>query len=164
MRRQWQTWDALVPNPLPPAGEGGSYVTLQPNPLRAGAGLWSGRDALTRSAFGAAVARRDVLFLGIRGRRLLDHGAHQIAIRSDPVGDDDPLGAVPLLEFDRAAAFMVQARHLERLHEACRAELLETRFGDGEVLEAPADLLAGQRLLAVLLLRLADRLDGQDAV
>ena len=72
--------------------------------------------------------------------------------------------AVPLLELDRAAALVVGAGHLERLHEAGGAELLQPRLGDVEVLDAPADLLGRQRLLAVLLLRLADRLDGDDAV
>ena len=42
---------------------------------------------------------------------------------------DLPLLAVPLLELHRAAAFVVGAGHLERLHEAGRAELLQPRFG-----------------------------------
>ena len=65
--------------------------------------------------------------------------------------------AVPLQELDRAAALVVQARHLERLHQAGRAELLQALVVDVQVLEAPAHLLAGHRLaLAEALLRVAD--------
>src|SRR5688572_13763926 len=68
--------------------------------------------------FLAAIARRDVLLLRVRRRRLLDHRAHQILVGLDPVGDHLPLLAVPLLELHRTAAFVVGAGHLERLHEA----------------------------------------------
>src|SRR3989442_1569393 len=134
-----------------------------PNPLPQACRGLRGSNA-GRSGFLAAVARSDVLFLGIRSRGLLDHRPHQFAIRLDPIGDHLPLVAVPLQELHRAASFVVHARHLERLHEARCAELLEACVADLQVLDAPADLLAGQRLLAVFLLRLADRLDGNDAV
>src|SRR5437773_6895851 len=57
-----------------------------------------------------AIARRDVLFLRVLRRRFLDHPAHQLAVRGDPVGDHLPLGAVSLQELHGAAAFMVHAR------------------------------------------------------
>src|SRR3989440_10800978 len=117
-----------------------------------------------RLTFLAAVARSNVLFLGVRRSRLLDHRPHQLAIRLDPVGNHLPLVAVPLLELDRTATFMVGASHLQRLHESGGAQLLEAGVADLKVLDAPAHLFTGQRLLAVLLLRLADRLDGNDAM
>src|SRR5687768_2698241 len=54
--------------------------------------------------FLAAIARRDVLLLRVRRRRLLDHRAHQLLVGLDPVGDHLPLLAVPLLELHRTAA------------------------------------------------------------
>src|SRR6266550_2412578 len=117
-----------------------------------------------RLTFLAAVARSNVLFLGVRRSRLLDHRPHQLAIRLDPVGDHLPLVAVPLLELDRTTTFMVGAGHLQRLHESGGAQLLETGVADLQVLDAPAHLFARQRLLAILFLRLADRLDGDDAM
>src|SRR6266699_3410762 len=94
------------PNPLPQAGEG-----------RAG-------RMLVALGFLASVAWSDVLFLGIRGRGLLDHRPHQLAIGLDPMGDHLPLVAVPLLEFDCPATFVIGAGDLERLHEPGGAELL----------------------------------------
>src|SRR6267378_4007468 len=116
------------------------------------------------SAFLGAIAQRDALFLGVLRRRLLDHRPHDRLVGADPVGDGVPLRPVPLEELHRAAAFMVRARHLQRLHETGRAELLEFLVVDIEVLQAPADLVAGHRLaLAEMLLRGADRLGGDDA-
>src|SRR5205823_12828611 len=78
--------------------------------------------------------------------------------------DDLPLGAVPLLEFHQTRALMVHARDLERRHEPDGAELLQALVVDVEVLDAPAHLLAGDRLaLAELRLRDADRFDRDDA-
>src|SRR5439155_265010 len=64
----------------------------------------------------------------------------------------------------RAAALVIHAGNLDRLHEADCAELLQALVVDVEVLQSPAHLLAGHRLaLAEALLRLAHRLGGQDA-
>src|SRR6478672_2057177 len=111
-----------------------------------------------------AVAGSDALLLRVlRGVRL-DHGTHQLAVGLHPVGQHLPLRAVPLLELHQAGAFVVVARDLDGRHQAGRAELLETLVVDVEVLDAPAHLLAGDRLaLPVLSLREADRLDGDDA-
>ena len=61
----------------------------------------------------------------------------------------------------RPARLMIGAGHLDRLQHALEAELLDAVGGDVEVLEAPPHLLAGQRLVAELLLRGADRLDAE---
>src|SRR5438132_5711834 len=89
----------------------------------------------TLHAFLRAVARRDALLLRVLRRVLLDLGAHQLAVGLHPVGDDFPLRAVPLLEFDEARAFVVHAGDLERRHEAARAELLQALLVDVPVLD-----------------------------
>src|ERR1700752_3184109 len=110
-----------------------------------------------------AIPGRDALLLGVLRRGGLDHGTHQALVRLDPVADPLPLLAVPLLELHLAAAFVVGAGHLERLHEAGSAQLLQALLVDVQVLEAPAHLLAGHRLaLAVVPLRGAHRLGGED--
>src|ERR1700704_2844973 len=111
-----------------------------------------------------AVARRDALFLRVLRRVLFDLGAHQLAVGLHPVGDHFPLRAVPLLEFDEARAFMVQAGDLERRHEAARAQLLQALLVDVQMLDAPAHLLAGDGLaLPELRLRETDGFGGHDA-
>src|SRR6266498_4625092 len=114
--------------------------------------------------FLGAVARRDPFLLGVGGRGLLDHRAHDRLVRLDPVGDDVPLLAVPLLELDRAAPLVIHAGDLDRLQESNGAELLQALLVDVQVLQAPAHLLASERLLAELRLGGADRLRVQDAV
>ena len=118
-----------------------------------------------RSAFLGAVAGLDALFLGVGSGRLFDHAAHQRTVGVHPVGDDLPLAAVPLLELHLARTFMVGTGDLEGRHEAGGTQGFQAGVIQIEVLEAPANLLTGQGLaLAVLLLSLADRLDGDDAV
>src|SRR3982751_2980277 len=73
-------------------------------------------------------------------------------------------GAIPLLELHQAGALVVHAGNLDGRHEAGRTELLQALVVNVEVLDAPAHLLAGDRLaLAELGLRVADRLGGDDA-
>src|SRR5918994_7575516 len=79
-------------------------------------------------------------------RRRLQLGPHDLAHGLDPVGDDVPLLAIPLLDHDRPIALVVLARHLDGSREALHAELLEPLLRDVEVLEAPPHLLAGRRL------------------
>src|SRR5687768_7087835 len=111
-----------------------------------------------------AVARRDALFFRVLRSGGLDHGAHDRLVGLDPVGDHVPLASVPLQELDRAAALVVHAGNLERLHQPDRAELLQAFVVDIQVLDAPADLLAGHRLaLAEARLRGADGFRGNDA-
>src|SRR6516162_6565642 len=59
---------------------------------------------------------------------------------------------------------MIGAGYLDRSQLALESELLETIGGEVEVLEAPAHLLAGERLLAEPLLRGADRLDAEHGI
>src|SRR5579859_5852834 len=93
----------------------------------------------------AAVARRDVLLLGVFQCRFLVHRIEQIVMRLDPVGGELPMLAVPLLDADEPVAAMVLARELDRRDQPLGAKLGDAGGGDVEILEAPADLLAGQR-------------------
>src|SRR6266566_3431033 len=111
-----------------------------------------------------AVTRSDSLLLRVRGRRLLDHRPHDRLIGLDPVSNEVPFLPVPLLELDRAAPLMVHAGDLDRLQEAEGPEFLQALFVDVQILQAPAHLLARQRLLAELRLSRADGLRVQDAV
>src|SRR5581483_2618229 len=86
------------------------------------------------------------------------------AVGVNPVADRHPLLAVPLLEAHRAATLVIRARQLDRLQQTERAELFQAMVVDREILEAPADLLAGERALAKLGLRGSNRLDVEDPV
>src|SRR5262245_45683815 len=72
--------------------------------------------------------------------------------------------AVPGLDTAGTRALVVGAGHVDRLQHAFEAELLDAIGGDVEILEAPAHLLAGQRLLAEPLLRGADRFNTEHRV
>src|SRR5436190_22323322 len=72
-----------------------------------------------------AVARRDLVFLRVLSCRRFHHRAHDRLVGRNPVGNDLPLLAVPLLELDRRTTLMVQARDMERRHQADRAQLLQ---------------------------------------
>src|SRR6185295_10346097 len=94
-----------------------------------------GFGALSLHGIVGAIARRDALLLRVLRRVGLDLLAHQLAVGLHPVADGLPLIAVPLLEFRQARAFMIQARHLERRHQADRAQLLQTLVVDVQVLD-----------------------------
>src|SRR5258708_20708294 len=111
-------------------------------PRPAGSGRHSCSEVL------AAIARRNSLFFGIRVRRFLDDRAQQCAIRLNPAANDLPLLAVPLLEAYGAAALVIGARQFQRLNEAVRAQLLQTRVVEIQVLKTPADLFARKRVVA----------------
>src|SRR5258708_12560349 len=117
-----------------------------------------------RSAFFRAVARLDLLLRGILRGNILDERFGDGLVGRVPVGDDFPALAVPLLYAPLARALMVGAGNLDRLQHALEAEFLKTCIGDVEVLQTPTDLLARQRRLAELFLRLADRLPAQPAI
>ena len=116
------------------------------------------------SALRGAVARRDAVLRRVGGRRLLDHRAHDIADRLNPVADEVPLLAVPLLEEHRSIAFVVLAGDLDGQDEAAESELREALLGHIEVLEAPAYLRAGHPPVAVLGLGGPDRLDPEHRI
>src|SRR5258705_5699765 len=111
-----------------------------------------------------AVAHRVAELLALLDRRRLDLRPDDVAHRRDPVGDDGPLLAVPLLDQDGTAPLVVLAGDLDRVREALHADLVEPLLGQVEVLEAPADLLARERLVAVLRHRRSDRLGRQHRV
>src|SRR5688572_33019788 len=79
-----------------------------------------------------AVARGDALLFRVLRGGGLDHRAHDRLVGRDPVGDHVPLAAVPLDELDCAAALVVHARDLERLHQPDRAQLLQALVVDGQ--------------------------------
>src|SRR5918994_2514722 len=110
------------------------------------------------------IARRDLALRGVLRRGLLDLGPHDRLVARDPVADHLPLLSVPLLELHRAAAFVVEARDLHRLHQVEGAELLEALLVDLQVLDAPAHFLAAERPLAELRLRGAHGLGGENAL
>src|SRR2546430_17587087 len=111
-----------------------------------------GRDipfpALTSLLLLAAVPVRVAQRRGLVGGGRLDLRADDVLHGLDPVRDDVPLLAVPLLDQDRAAALVVLARDLDRVREALHPDLLEALLGQVQVLEAPAHLL-GRRCLAL---------------
>src|ERR671919_1748975 len=93
-----------------------------------------------------AVARRDAVLLRVFRRRFLDHRPHHVLHRRDPVGDELPPLAGPLLDAHRVVALVIGAGDLERRGEIGPAELCEPLLGDVEVLETIAHLPPGQRL------------------
>src|SRR5678816_4241 len=116
------------------------------------------------SAYFRAIARHDVFLFGVLLGRLFDHRPQQFIVALDPVGHIDPLRAVPLVDARHARAFMIVARELQRLHEATEPELAQPRLIEVQVLDTPAHLLARERLLAVLRLGGANRLDRHHRV
>src|SRR5262249_16681556 len=112
--------------------------------------------AVRRSTFLRAVARRDTLLGCVFGGHLLDNRLCHGFVGCIPVRNDFPRAAVPLLNARRSRAFVISAGNLDRPHHALEAELVDAGGVELEVLKAPAHLLAGQRLFAKLLLRLAD--------
>src|SRR5687768_6152649 len=106
--------------------------------------------ALTPLFLLGAVALRVAELLAFLDRGRLDLRADDVTHRRDPVGDERPLLAVPLLDADRAVALVVLAADLERVREALHAEFLEALVAEVQVLEAPADLLGRRRRLGAL--------------
>src|SRR2546426_7970622 len=109
-------------------------------------------------------AGRDVLLGGVLCRGLLDHGRNNGIVGRDPIRRDIPFFAIPGLDAARPRAFVISARDLDRLQLVLEAELLEPLRSQVEIFEAPSDLLAGQRLLAELLLRCADCFDAEHGI
>src|SRR2546428_3661219 len=114
----------------------------------------SGRGApptpLTSLLLLRAVAHGVAELLGLLHRGRFQLRAHDLADGLDPVGDDGPFLAVPLLDQGQPVALVVLAGDPEGAHHALHAQLLEALLGEVQVLEAPPHLLAGERLVAVL--------------
>src|SRR5262245_45392782 len=111
-----------------------------------GSGEAGATAVTTLGAFLGAVPLGDVVLLGVLRGALLDHRPHHLLVRLDPVADDLPLGSVPLLELHRTTALVVGAGDLERLDEPGRPDRRDLRRVEIQVLQPPADLLAGERL------------------
>src|SRR5678816_2131957 len=116
----------------------------------------------TLGAFLGAVSLGDVVLLGVLRRALLDQRPNQLLVRLDPVTDDLPLRPVPLLELHRATALVIGAGDLQRLDEVGRPDGRDPRRVEIQILQPPADLLTGERLLPELALRHPDRLHRHD--
>src|SRR5438552_15254968 len=125
-------------------------------PLRRGEG--SDEVSFTSGSRLRAVAGRNAFLLRVGEGGILVHLVEHGAVRPDPVGDELPVRAVPLLDAHVALALVIAAGELHRDHQALRTQLLDALVGDVEVLVAPLDFLALQWLLAGVLLRGADRL------
>ena len=100
-----------------------------------------GITLLVRASLGLRAGPwRDALLLRILRRRRLHQRPHQRLIRRDPVGEQSPLRAVPLLELHPAAPLMITAREGERREQALRPQLLEPGGSQAEVVEPPLHL------------------------
>src|SRR5574337_2014342 len=128
----------------------------------------SGREASpaarTMLLLFGAVAHRVVKLLALLDSRRLQLRANDLAHGLDPVADNVPLLAGPLLDQGHAVALVVLAGHAERAQEALHAELFQPLLREVEVLVAPAHLLAGERLVPVLRHRGADALHVEHGV
>src|SRR5574342_880422 len=115
-------------------------------PLTNSSGRGVSLAALTSSLLLGAIPHGVAELLALLDGGGLELGAHHVAHGLDPVGDDDPLLAVPLLDQRLTVALVVRAGHPERPRQPLHAELLEALFGEVQVLHAPADLLPSERL------------------
>src|SRR5262249_51461235 len=84
-------------------------------------------------------------------------------IRRNPVGDDRPLRAVPLLELDAPAPLMIAAGEGKRRDQALCPKLLDIGWRDGEVFQPPLHLRSRQRLIPEFSHGPTDRLRGEKA-
>src|SRR5262249_45580039 len=121
-------------------------------------------DCSHSSAFFRAVAGLELLVRGILRGDLIHKRVNEGFVGCVPVGDDLPALAVPLLYAPVARALMVGAGNPDRLQHPRESEFLEARIGEVEILEPPTNLLARQRLLAELFLRLADCLHAEHGI
>src|SRR3954462_2037895 len=80
----------------------------------------------------AAVARDDLLLLGILLRRLLDERPQHLLVRLVVVRGVAPLLAVPRVDARLVRAAVVSAGRLQRDHHALHAERLQPRRVEGE--------------------------------
>src|SRR5690606_35240267 len=69
--------------------------------------------------------------------------------------------AIPCHDLRAVDAHVVDAARRDRVHVALEAELLDGGIVDVQVLEAPADLFTGHRLVAVAAHRLLYGFDGE---
>src|SRR4029453_12953319 len=79
--------------------------------------------------------------------RFLKLRPHDLAHGGNPVGELLPLFAVPLLDKDRAIAFMVLAGHLDRSRKPREPQFLQACLRQIEMLKPPPYLLTRQWLV-----------------
>src|SRR5207253_7533442 len=77
-----------------------------------------------------AVAHRVAELLRLLDSRRLDLRPDHVAHRRNPVGDDVPLLAVPLLDQDGAVALVVLTGNLDRVRKVLHADLLKVTCED----------------------------------
>src|SRR5215813_13926216 len=94
------------------------------------------RSARLRAGVGG-----QVLLLRIFLGRFDDHRPDHLLVGVDPVGDEFPLLAVPLVYPGAGNARVVLAGHFERRQQALEAELVELVGGEVQVLQTLTDLL-----------------------
>src|SRR6516164_7307051 len=129
-----------------------------------GAAFGAGAAFMPGLALLRAVACGDLLLRRVLLSRRLDQRLDDGVVAGEPVRNDVPLLAVPLVDAAQPRALVVGAGHLERADHALEAELLDAVGSKIEMLEAPAYLLAGHRLVAELGHGRADRLGAQHRV
>src|SRR5438132_14355161 len=83
-----------------------------------------------------AVARRDAFLLGIGEGGFLVHIGQHLAVGLDPVGDEFPVLAVPLLNADLAVALVVLAGQMDRHHQPVVMQCLDAFWRDVGLLVA----------------------------
>src|SRR5271165_5633725 len=92
------------------------------------------------------------------------HRTQQRLIRRQPVRDEAPLLAVPLLDPHPGATLMVGAGQLHWRDKTFESQLLDALVVEIQVFQSPAHLLASERLVAELTLRGANCLDDDRGV
>src|SRR5258707_316270 len=86
--------------------------------------------------------RGNPFFLGVARRGGLEQGMDQALVAFDPVRDQHPFRAVPLLDPDLARTFMVVAGGLDFRQQAGGAQLLQAGIGDVQVFQSPTHVFA----------------------
>ena len=93
-------------------------------------------------------AQLPIVLLGIVCGRLLKLRPYDLAHGGNPVGELLPLFAIPLLDKDRAIAFMVLAGHLDWSCKPLEPQFLQACLRQVEMLKPPPHLLTRQWLVA----------------
>src|SRR5450830_63283 len=98
-------------------------------------------------------------FFCIFSSRCLEQRVDQVLVAFDPVRNQHPFAAVPLLDLDLARTLVVVAGSLDLRQQAGCAQLLQASVGDVQVFQAPAHVFAAHDLFAELALRGAHSLN-----
>src|ERR1700730_478237 len=146
------------------ASDCATAVTCSPFPAspHAGRGDMPARLLRLRRLIAGLGALRPRLVLGhiVLGGGI-EQRLHLVLHGRDPIGDLDPIGAVPLLHVSRMVAVVVRATHFDWAGEALEPEFFPARRRDLQAFEAATDVVGVDHLLASQLLGVADCL-GND--